>query len=165
MLIPTKSAIPFGARKKLLELLVAFSDSAFTFHLAGSYYFGVATDESDVDLYVGYSPALLVWLRDHGFYRLGAGGTRERTWNMESEKYNAMTHDESDYTHGVFEHTEKKVHVQVFYDLNIALRARDILATCFNAEHTRTRGDDRSAMWRAALDAARVILNAASPAA
>jgi hypothetical protein len=143
------------------ELLTVFADSVFTFHLAGSHYFGVATDESDVDLYVKYSPALLVWLRDHGFHRLGAAN---KSIDVDYEKYAAMDRAEGEHTHGVYEHATRNVHVQVFYNLDVALRARDILSTCFNAEHARTRGEDRSKMWRAALSAAQTILDAATAA-
>jgi hypothetical protein len=162
MLIPTKNALPFRARKTMIELLTVFGDSVFTFHLAGSHYFGVATDESDVDLYAQYSPKLLVWLRDQGFRRLGPGGGSIR---IEGEKYLAMVaNHELDHTNGVFAHATRNVHVQVFYNLDVALRARDILSTCFNVEHARTRGADRSKMWRAALSAAQTILDAASAA-
>ncbi len=163
MLSPTKQKLPLGARRQMAHMLTVFSDSGFMFHLAGSYYFGVASEDSDVDLYAEYKPALLTWLRDNGFRRLGIGG-RPMLIDIEQENYVAIEKREGDTTHGVFEHATSKLHVQVFYNLDVALRARDILAKCFNAEHARTRGEDRSRMWRAALDAAQVILDAATAA-
>lgn len=160
MFTPTKMMVPFPARQKLGDLLVAFSNSPFPFHLAGSYFFKVARPTSDVDLYAPYSVDLVAFLRSHGFFELGAAN---------DEKYPDIVQgsalaDATSNTVAVYGHASKEVHVQVFHDLPLALKTRDILAGAFNAEHTRTRGPNRGAMWRAAERAAREILSLAIPA-
>jgi hypothetical protein len=159
VLKPTKGSFPFVARRKISDVLTALSDAKQVFHLAGSYYFGVATTESDVDLYAEYTPELVTFLAKGGFKILGGNDPSY------PEIVGIPERDVADQnnTFAVFEHRTVPLHVQVFYDLPLALAARDILAKAFKDEHTRTRGPNRTKMWKAAEAAAREILAVTSP--
>ena len=157
MFVPTKMSLPFNARRKLGDLLVSLSNLPHTFHLAGSYFFKVARSDSDVDLYAAYSSQLLDDLKHLGFFELGSA---------HDGQYDEIVKplDPNSNTHAVMAHTKLRVHIQVFYDLDLALKTRDILAGAFNAEHTRTRGPERAQMWRVAEAAARDLTALATPA-
>lgn len=160
MLRPTPTALPFTARRKLAEFLATFSkNDAFEFHLAGSYYFKVATAESDVDLYVEYSTELVRFLMGLDFAPIGYDAADLLAYPSMLEEATAPG-EHGNNTYSVFAHRTQPIHIQIFYDLPLALKARDILAKAFCDEHTRTRGPARARMWKAAIDAAREILAA-----
>lgn len=152
-------SLPFTARRKLADagVLIKLRASTNTFHLAGSFYFGVATVDSDVDLYAAFSDELIAELVTFGFRKLGKESPVNNDLSKEDQPYGFA--EGYEYTYGVFELITDgaKIHIQVFYDLTLLLHARDILAKVFPAEHTRTRGSNRGEMWHAAVDMVHAI--------
>jgi hypothetical protein len=159
LLVPHASLIPFGARRKIDTLLPALKQSAHAFHLAGSWYFRAATADSDVDLYVEYSPEAHEYLRSQGFAIMGANPDYPDNPSQGADLRGHVTSN----TVAIYQHATLPVQVQAFADLALALRMRDILARVFPDEHARTRGPHRHQMWAAAETAARTILALQTP--
>lgn len=137
--------IPVGALGKFPppnEIFLLTAPSGFEFYPAGSHYFGVATEDSDFDFITKYSEAVVDYLESKDFILLGSTPETE-------EEYEATD------THGVYE--LGRIQVQVVYDLDATLKARDILRTYFNQEHKRLNKEARAEVWPATIKLVQLI--------
>lgn len=137
--------LPCGAGAIGDETVCLLESSAFVFHLGGSYFFGCATMNSDVDFIVQHSEAVVDWLEQNGF-----------------ETYGGVAYSDVDptvqITYGIYEKGD--VQVSVVFNLPAKLIARDILSKYFAAEHLEANRETRNAVWSRLIDAiARVAEN------
>lgn len=129
--------LPRGAIAPADDIVTQLEASQFTFYLTGSYYFGCATPDSDVDFMVQDSPETEEWLVSVGFQRMG---------EKNESKY---TNDGP--THAVYENGN--VQVQLIYNVQAKRAARTALAQWFADEHKAADKNTRAAVWKVLNDA------------
>lgn len=124
----------------------------FTFHLGGSHYFGVATEQSDFDFITQDSDGVVKWLESVGFKQMGKPLTDAA--RLLQDVTLASEYEAPD-TRGIWQ--LGRVQVQVVYDLRAVLAARTILAIHFNHEHAAMNKEARDKVWPAMISVVQLI--------